>query len=105
MKTKSCSKCGSKHRDIYLLCQKCMEKEGGQYTASNFDLSDLDQVERQLVFLWACGKDISGYLDKTNHEVYVPDNEDLSELLSYLHVAPHYSWEYTKFMRSQNDRK
>lgn len=71
-KTKKCAMCDSKVK-MYPLCQDCLYETGKDYTAANFDLSGLSLVERQLVFLWACGQDISQYFDK--HLPLVSDDE------------------------------
>lgn len=99
MKNKKCAVCGDGFRSEYPLCSHCMEKDGANYTASNYDLRGLSQVERQLVFLHACGEDISGYLDKTNYEVYAPDNEDLLESLSSMNSMPHFIGEFNRFKK------
>lgn len=78
-KTKKCAKCDNKVK-LYLLCQDCLLETGKEYTAANFDLSDLSLVERQLVFLWACGQDISQYFEKH----LVPDMDDDLDLVGVL---------------------
>lgn len=80
-KNLKCINCGSGTRD-WQLCHSCMEKEGGKYTASNFDLKDLSVMERQLVFLWACGQDISEYFEKESVPATPGVDEDIYDLLN-----------------------
>lgn len=78
-KTKKCALCDSKVK-LYPLCQDCLYETGKEYTAANFDLSGLSLSERQLVFLWACGQDISQYFEKH----LVPDIGDDLDLVGVL---------------------
>ena len=56
-------------------CNKCHEKLGASYTSGNYHLNDLSQHERMLVFLYACGQDISGVFEKG---VITPDHSELT---------------------------
>lgn len=70
------------------ICNKCHEKIGSDYTAGNYHLKDLSQHERMLVFLYACGQDISGVFEKgvvTHEHTELKEHrssyyEDLEEL-------------------------
>lgn len=75
---------------LQVKCSCCLDK-----TASNFYLSDLSQRERQLVFLWACGVDITEYLDDKSVNVYSPEDQDVDDLLSSKWV-PWFSLELRK---------
>lgn len=99
MKNKKCAVCGDGFRSEYPLCSHCMEKDGANYTASNYDLRGLSQVERQLVFLHACGQDITGYFDKDIHQPYAPDDEELFDLMKSLNTVPFYIGEFESAMR------
>ena len=45
------------------ICAYCRIKDGWNHTSMNYDLKGLNSNERMLVFLYACGEDISGYFD------------------------------------------
>jgi hypothetical protein len=80
-KNSKCINCGSGTRGWHL-CHDCMEKDGRKHTASNFDLKDLSIIERQLVFLWACGQDISEYFEKESVPAVPGIDEDVYDLLN-----------------------
>lgn len=45
------------------ICAYCRIKDGEQYTSNNYSLKNLDANERMLLFIYACGQDISGYFE------------------------------------------
>jgi len=78
-KMKKCSLCDNEVRK-FPLCQSCLYNVGKDYTSANFDLKGLSLDERRLVFLWACGQDISEYFDR--HSVPAQtENGDIFEPL------------------------
>lgn len=95
MKTeiKKCVTCGFQNRTVYPMCNECMEKDGASYTASNFDLRNLSVVERQLVFLWACGKDITEYFDINAVPAVRETDDDAMILLSKLKFPKSVFWQ------------
>jgi hypothetical protein len=56
------------------ICGDCHESIGANYTSANYQLNDLSQKERMLVFMHACGIDISDMFDNTKS---TPDNAHL----------------------------
>jgi len=76
-------------------CNKCHEKLGASYTSGNYDLNELSQHERMLVFLYACGLDISWVFEKgvvtpehpelsNNTQSYYDDLEEMAILPSFI---------------------
>lgn len=66
---KTCPECGKNVRKNHagLLCLVCVRNEDARkkhsiWTAADFSLiNDLSPEERQILFLWACGQDVSDY--------------------------------------------
>ncbi len=81
-----CAECGRKNRAGDFLCDKCVRSETVRrkykvYLSSDFNgLKYLDDFERQLLFLWACGVDIRPYLGNENPVRRDFDNDDLLEV-------------------------
>lgn len=46
------------------ICGHCRLKDGNAHTSSKYDLEGLNADERMLLFLYACGKDITDYFDE-----------------------------------------
>jgi hypothetical protein len=79
-KMRKCALCDNEVRK-FPLCQSCLYDTGKDYTAANFDLKGLSLIERQLVFLWACGQDISQYFDNFSVPAQT-DDSDIFEPIS-----------------------
>jgi hypothetical protein len=46
------------------ICGYCRLQDGWKHTSTKYNLEGLDADERMLLFLYACGKDISDYFDE-----------------------------------------
>lgn len=45
------------------ICSYCRLRDGFEHTSNKYDLKGLNSDERMLLFLYACGKDITDYFD------------------------------------------
>ena len=46
------------------ICGYCRLQDGWQHTSTKYDLEGLNADDRMLLFLYACGKDITDYFDE-----------------------------------------
>lgn len=81
----TCPECAKPMRQSAgLLCGKCVRDENTRkrydvLTAADFSLQGLDVRERMLLFLYACGQDISGYYRDSDSTPSFP-HPDISDL-------------------------
>jgi len=82
---KACPACDKQHPvSDGVLCFTCVRSESvrkqhGVLTAADFSLSGLNRRERMLLFLYACGQDISGYYRDSDSTPSFP-HPDISDL-------------------------
>lgn len=96
----TCPECGKRMRQSAgLLCDKCVRDEStrkryGVLTAADFSLHMLDVRERMLLFLYAAGQDISGYLREPDHTPRGdhPDLDALGQKFGFHHKRLTRKW-------------
>ena len=84
-KTEKCRRenCGKKK-----VCADCRDEYGAQFTASNYDLTDLSAEERMLVFIYAAGGDPSEWLC----EWHTPTKFDIKDVTRHGDIIDEREW-------------
>lgn len=80
-------KCRRKNCGKKKVCGDCREAYGAQFVASNYDLAGLSQEERMLVFIHACGGDVSGWLDS-----HTPSRQEMRLSLHHGDIIEEREW-------------